>query len=87
MLHAVLDMLACPDCPPSRLARARLMAEGLPVGALAAALPFTVAGAVVAWIARRADRDLREALDDREDRDLHDGREDRARRAGPEDVP
>jgi len=82
---AVLDMLlACPDCPPSRLARARLMAEGLPMGALAATLPFAVAGAVVAWLGRRADRDLREALDDRED---HADRAGRARRAGLEDAP
>lgn len=65
MLHAVLDMLlACPDCPPSRLARARLMSEGLSAGALAATLPFAIAGFVVAWIGRRADRDLREALEE-----------------------
>lgn len=85
MLHAVLDMLlACPDCPPSRLARARIMAEGLSANALAAALPFAVAGAVVAWLGRRVDRDL---CPHREDREGREGRADREDREGREDAP
>jgi hypothetical protein len=68
MLDAVLSLLlACPDCPSSRLARARVMSEGLGVHALAAALPFAVAGWVVAWLGRRVDRDVRGDRDDRED--------------------
>lgn len=76
MLHAVLAMLlACPDCPPARLARARVMSEGFTARALAAALPFAVAGAVVAWLGRRVDRDVR---GDREDPDNPDDRAARA---------
>jgi hypothetical protein len=68
MLHAVLAMLlACPDCPASRLARARVMAEGFTARALAAALPFAVAGAVVAWLGRRVDRDVRGEREDPDD--------------------
>jgi hypothetical protein len=72
MLHALVAMLlACPDCPPSRLARARVMSEGFTARALAAALPFAVAGAVVAWLGRRVDRDVRGDREDPDDRDTH----------------
>jgi len=67
-------LLACPDCPPSRLARARVMSEGFTARALASALPFAIAGAVVAWLGRRVDRDVR---GDREDSDDREGRRDR----------
>jgi len=77
MLHAVLDMLlACPDCPPSRLARARVMSEGFTARALAAALPFAVAGAVVAWLGRRVDRDVRGDREDPDDSNDRAARED-----------
>lgn len=56
MLESVLDVLACPDCPPSRLARARVLSDDLATNALAATLPFMVTGALIAWIRRRIDQ-------------------------------
>lgn len=56
MLESVLDVLACPDCPPARLARARVLSDDLAANALAATLPFMVTGALIAWIRRRIDQ-------------------------------
>jgi hypothetical protein len=56
MLESVLDVLACPDCPPARLARERVFSDDLTANALAATLPFAVTGALIAWIRHRLDR-------------------------------
>jgi hypothetical protein len=48
-------VIACPDCPPVRAARA-LARDELVTNLLLAALPFVIVLGLVAWIVSRVDR-------------------------------